>query len=72
MSAPVFITPTFAVAPALAPGDIEVLAAQGFRAVISNRPDGEDSGQMTRGEEAAKDGAVAAVDRDKAPTGVEP
>lgn len=52
MSAPVFITPTFAVAPALSPADLEALAARGVRAVISNRPDGEEEGQLSGRHEA--------------------
>lgn len=31
----------FAVSPQLAPGDMAALAAEGFRTVINNRPDGE-------------------------------
>lgn len=37
----------FAVAPQPRPDDLADLAAQGFRAVISNRPDGEEDGQPT-------------------------
>lgn len=47
-----FLAPGIAVTGALSPTDFAEIAAHGFRAVISNRPDGEDSGQMTRGEEA--------------------
>lgn len=48
----VHITPHFAVAAALAPGDFARIAALGFKAVISNRPDGEESDQITGREEA--------------------
>jgi uncharacterized protein (TIGR01244 family) len=37
----------------IAPGDLPELAAQGFRAVICNRPDGEAAAQPTQGEIAA-------------------
>lgn len=39
------ITPEFAVAPQISAEDIAVIAARGFKMVICNRPDGEDSGQ---------------------------
>lgn len=52
MSTPVFITPTFAVATAVSAKDLARLSAQGFRAVISNRPDGEEEGQLTGRQEA--------------------
>ena len=35
------VTPTFAVAAQLAPPDMQAVAAQGFKTVINNRPDGE-------------------------------
>jgi uncharacterized protein (TIGR01244 family) len=35
----------FAVSPQITPADIPAIAAAGFRKVISNRPDGEESGQ---------------------------
>lgn len=35
----------FAVAPQIAPADMAALAAQGFVAVMCNRPDGEEPGQ---------------------------
>lgn len=40
------LTPTFAVAPQLAAEDFADLAAQGFKTVIGNRPDGESPGEM--------------------------
>ncbi|WP_324826648.1 TIGR01244 family sulfur transferase [Qipengyuania zhejiangensis] len=39
------VEPGFAVAPQLQPADMAELAQRGFRAVICNRPDGEESGQ---------------------------
>lgn len=42
----VSITPTFAVASALAPEDFAEVARLGFRAVVNNRPDGEEAGQL--------------------------
>jgi uncharacterized protein (TIGR01244 family) len=47
-----WITPSFAVASALAPEDFGDLRAQGVRCVISNRPDGETGAPMTAAEEA--------------------
>lgn len=35
----------YAVAGQLQPGDMQTLAAAGFKAIIDNRPDGEDAGQ---------------------------
>ena len=39
------VTDDFAVAPQLAPAEITEAAAQGFRLLINNRPDGEAPGQ---------------------------
>lgn len=50
----VHITPTFAVTSALGPEDFQAIAALGFKAIISNRPDGEEDGQMTARAEAAQ------------------
>lgn len=57
------ITPGFAVAGALAPGDFARLAAAGVKTVINFRPDGEVPGQMTASEGAghAKAHALAYV-----------
>ncbi len=41
------VTPAFATAPQLAPGDLAEAAARGFAFVINNRPDGEQPGQPT-------------------------
>ena len=51
----IFITPGFAVSSALTAADFAMAARLGFRTVLSNRPDGEEAGQMT-----ARDGAVHA------------
>ena len=47
-----YITPNFAVTDALAPEDFPKIAAMGFRAVVSNLPDGEDKNQLTGRDEA--------------------
>lgn len=39
------VTDRFAVAPQIATGDLATLAAEGWTAVICNRPDGEEAGQ---------------------------
>lgn len=49
----IHITPSFAVTAALSPEDFAQVARLGFRSVISNRPDGEDEGQMLARAEAA-------------------
>ena len=48
-----WITPTFAVAAALVASDFQALRNLGFRAVISNRPDDDEVGQLTSKMEAA-------------------
>src|SRR5690606_32492027 len=45
-------TPTFAVTAELSPSDFAEVARLGFKAVIANRPDGEEEGQLT-GRQAA-------------------
>lgn len=50
------ITPFLSVSPQILPGDVGVLAAQGFRAIINNRPDDESEDQP-----ASADIASAAV-----------
>lgn len=42
---PTRLTPDFSVAPQIGPEDVAGLAAQGFRAIMCNRPDGEEPGQ---------------------------
>lgn len=39
------LTPPLTVAPQIEPSDIEQIAGLGFKSVINNRPDGEESGQ---------------------------
>ncbi|AND70317.1 hypothetical protein ATSB10_28630 [Dyella thiooxydans] len=39
------LTDTLSVSPQITPSDLAKLAAQGFRTVINNRPDGEEPGQ---------------------------
>ncbi|PHS25047.1 MAG: TIGR01244 family phosphatase [Robiginitomaculum sp.] len=39
------LTETFAVSPQIRPADVAAAAAQGYRAIINNRPDGESWGQ---------------------------
>lgn len=47
------IDPDFAAAAQIAPEDVAEIAAQGFRAVMCNRPDGEEPGQPRFAEIAA-------------------
>jgi sulfide:quinone oxidoreductase len=54
MTPPKEIRPGVAVAGQLAPQDIAALAAQGYRTIINNRPDGEEAGQMTAAEARAE------------------
>lgn len=49
----VYITPEFAVTGALTAADFAALRGRGFRAVINNRPDGEEPAQLTGSDEAA-------------------
>ena len=39
------IAPDYSVAPQITPEDVPEIAARGFRAIMCNRPDGEDPGQ---------------------------
>ncbi len=41
------LSATFAVSPQLNPADVKLAADQGYRAIVSNRPDGEEAGQPT-------------------------
>jgi sulfide:quinone oxidoreductase len=50
---PVYLTPTFAVAPALSAEDIADAARLGFKAILSNLPDGEDESLLSARAEAA-------------------
>lgn len=47
------VTDDVAVAGQIRPGDLPEIAAAGYRALICNRPDGEEPGQPTYGEIAA-------------------
>lgn len=47
-----YITPGFAVTDMPVPADFARFAALGFKSVVSNRPDGEEDGQLTGREEA--------------------
>lgn len=49
----IWITPAFGVAPALVADDFLSLARHGIKSVMSNRPDGEEEGQMLGKQEAA-------------------
>ncbi len=44
------VTDDFSVAPQISLEDLPAAAAQGFKLVINNRPDGEDAGQPTSAE----------------------
>ncbi|WP_304614091.1 bifunctional protein tyrosine phosphatase family protein/NAD(P)/FAD-dependent oxidoreductase [Paracoccus sp. (in: a-proteobacteria)] len=44
---PRILSPQFAVSPQITPQDIPALKAQGYRAIIANRPDGEGADQPT-------------------------
>ena len=41
------VTDSFAVSPQISLEDVKLAAEQGFKAIICNRPDGEDSGQLS-------------------------
>ena len=47
------LSSTFAVSPQLTPADVKMAADQGYRSIISNRPDGEEAGQPTAKDMAA-------------------
>jgi uncharacterized protein (TIGR01244 family) len=57
------ISPRFAVAGALVPEDFAAIARMGFHAVLSNRPDGEEAGQLTAEQEARLAAAAGLVYR---------
>lgn len=50
----VWITPQFAVTGAMAADDFATAAALGFKLVVSNRPDGEEAGQLSARDEAVQ------------------
>jgi uncharacterized protein (TIGR01244 family) len=41
------VTPNFAASPQISLSDVATAAAEGFKAIICNRPDGEDGGQLS-------------------------
>lgn len=41
------LSPSFAVSPQIRPEDLAGIARAGFRAIVNNRPDGEEPGQPT-------------------------
>jgi sulfide:quinone oxidoreductase len=41
------LTPTLSVSPQLSEADLAQAARDGFRAIIDNRPDGEEPGQLS-------------------------
>lgn len=51
------ISDTFSVSPQIGPGDVPKIKAAGFRAILCNRPDGEEPGQC--GHEAIRAAAEA-------------
>ncbi len=52
MNNPVYITPKFAVTSAMSADDFRVAAELGFRAIVSNRPDGEAQDQLSAADAA--------------------
>ncbi len=44
------VTDTFAASPQISLEEVSLAAEQGFKAIICNRPDGEDGGQLTANE----------------------
>ncbi len=55
------ISDTFSVSPQIDPGDVAEIKAAGFRAIMCNRPDGEDEGQCDHAliEAAAQEAGLA-------------
>lgn len=58
------LTDTLSVAPQISEGDLAALAAQGFRSVINNRPDGEAGDQPASAVLAAAAASAGLVYRD--------
>lgn len=48
------ISEKYAVAPQVLPGEVAAIAAEGFVAIICNRPDGEEPGQPTAADIASE------------------
>ena len=57
------VTDTFAVSPQIGPEDVATARADGFRLIVNNRPDGEETGQPSSVEieEAARAAGLAYV-----------
>jgi sulfide:quinone oxidoreductase len=66
------LTAELAVAGQIAPGDIPALAAQGFRGIVCNRPDGEAPGQAPYDaiEKAAAEHGITIVYQPVKPAGI--
>lgn len=47
------VTPNFSASPQISLEDVAVAAREGFKAIICNRPDGEDGGQLSANDIAA-------------------
>lgn len=56
-----WVTPDFAVAGQLEPADFSRLAAEGFKTVVKNRPDGEEPGQPSEADMNAAASAAGLV-----------
>lgn len=52
MDAIVYLTPDFAITGVLAPADFAAAAELGFKAILNNRPEGEEEGQLNNATEA--------------------
>ena len=64
----------FAVAPQIAPEEMPAIAAQGYRALVCNRPDGEAPGQPTAEAlaEAAREAGLSFHELPVGPAGIAP
>jgi sulfide:quinone oxidoreductase len=47
------VTPSFAASPQISLDDVAIAARDGFQAIVCNRPDGEDAGQLPASDVAA-------------------
>jgi sulfide:quinone oxidoreductase len=50
MLIPIYLTDSITVSPQILPSDVPRLAAMGFKSIINNRPDGEETGQPLNSE----------------------
>jgi uncharacterized protein (TIGR01244 family) len=57
------VAPEFSVAPQIGPEDFAAAAAQGFRTIINNRPDGEAPGQLSSADAEAAAAAAGLIYR---------